>query len=316
MIPPLIVALLVLLTVGAAASWWAWRQFLPRAEIGAGIAALARLHWRDFTQLVLRHLQAQGHAVAGEESREEHQRTSVELRRGAERSLLGIKHGSTAVLGIPALEELGKEMRLRGLERGHLATPGRFARDAVGLAQRQGIALLDGPALWTGIETFLPPAERATIHLQARRQAQRLTLAGWAVAALLALAGYALWPASPPPAAPDVAPPAPAAPPAAGSRTSPPASASDTAEAIPTGEAELLRRRNEVARSISALPMVEQASWSTRSTLLVQLLDESDVMPALCPLLERYPELAASRIQLQPAPGSQARVRFLQCRAF
>ena len=41
-----------------------------------------------------------------------------------------------------------------------------------------------------------------------------------------------------------------------------------------------------------------------------------DIEAALCPLLERYPELAASRVQLQPPPGSQKPVRFRQCRSY
>jgi hypothetical protein len=33
-------------------------------------------------------------------------------------------------------------------------------------------------------------------------------------------------------------------------------------------------------------------------------------------LLERYPELGASRVQLQPPEGSGEAVRFFQCRAY
>jgi hypothetical protein len=33
-------------------------------------------------------------------------------------------------------------------------------------------------------------------------------------------------------------------------------------------------------------------------------------------LVERYPDLAASRIQLTPPPGSGEQVRFRQCRAY
>ena len=71
------------------------------------------------------------------------------------------------------------------------------------------------------------------------------------------------------------------------------------------------------ANAISTLFGVDRALWSTQSTLLVHLsAEEADPSGELCPLLERYPELAASRVQLQPPPGSQRPVRFKQCRSY
>ena len=72
-------------------------------------------------------------------------------------------------------------------------------------------------------------------------------------------------------------------------------------------------------REISLLPGVEEASWATRSTLVVYLADddasEQDIA-ALCAKVERYEELRASRLQLQPRAGSQVPVRFKQCHAY
>jgi restriction system protein len=63
--------------------------------------------------------------------------------------------------------------------------------------------------------------------------------------------------------------------------------------------------------------MVDRAVWTTQSTLEVFLLEtDSDAIPSICPLVERYPALASSRIQLTPPPGSQAPVRFRQCRVY
>ena len=85
----------------------------------------------------------------------------------------------------------------------------------------------------------------------------------------------------------------------------------------PRGPAQLTQRRETVAQAISTLPHVDRAVWSTQSTLLVYLFDEqSEPKRDICPLLERYVELAASRIQLEPPPGSTRPVRFVQCRAF
>jgi hypothetical protein len=85
----------------------------------------------------------------------------------------------------------------------------------------------------------------------------------------------------------------------------------------PTDPAQLRQRRETVAQAISTLPNVDRAVWSTQSTLLVYLLDEQgEPKSEICPLLEQYVELAASRIQLEPPPGSTRTVRFVQCRAF
>lgn len=86
---------------------------------------------------------------------------------------------------------------------------------------------------------------------------------------------------------------------------------------MPSDPAVLDRRRAETANAISTLAGVDRAIWSTQSTLLVYLATENaDPIGALCPLLERYPELAASRVQLQPPQGSDKPVRFKQCRSY
>jgi hypothetical protein len=89
------------------------------------------------------------------------------------------------------------------------------------------------------------------------------------------------------------------------------------AAAVPTDPQELERRRKDLATAVSTLPGIDKALWSTQSTLLVYLSEDlPDPMSGICPLLERYDELAASRVQLQPPAGSTRPVRFLQCRAY
>ena len=44
--------------------------------------------------------------------------------------------------------------------------------------------------------------------------------------------------------------------------------------------------------------------------------EEADPINEICPLLERYPELAPSRVQMQPPTGSNKPVRFKQCRTY
>ena len=57
--------------------------------------------------------------------------------------------------------------------------------------------------------------------------------------------------------------------------------------------------------------------WSTKATLLVNV-DEGayDMLAEVCAVLERYDNLRASRVQLQPPPGSKQAVRFRQCRTY
>ena len=79
----------------------------------------------------------------------------------------------------------------------------------------------------------------------------------------------------------------------------------------------LERQRADVASAISTLPEVDRAIWATQSTLQVYLLRvEGDAKDEICPLVERYPALASSRVQLTPPPESGAPVRFLQCRTY
>src|SRR5690606_28711575 len=95
-----------------------------------------------------------------------------------------------------------------------------------------------------------------------------------------------------------------------------PAPAPDTAA---PGDApkSIEQQRADVAAAISTLPDVDRAVWSTESTLQVVLSSiDGDAFTRICPLMERYEDLASSRIQLTPPPGSTANVRFRQCRSY
>ncbi|MBW8811581.1 MAG: hypothetical protein JF591_22785, partial [Lysobacter sp.] len=76
--------------------------------------------------------------------------------------------------------------------------------------------------------------------------------------------------------------------------------------------------RAHVIRAIATLDGVERALWSTPSNLLIYRLTEASKQDVdrICQVLDGYPELRSSRVQLQPPPGSTTRVRFFQCRAY
>ena len=89
------------------------------------------------------------------------------------------------------------------------------------------------------------------------------------------------------------------------------------ASATTDDPAELARRRAVVADTVSSLAGVERALWASQSTLVVHLAgDNVDPGEALCRVVRRYPELAASRLQLQPPAGSSQLVRYRQCQAY
>ncbi|KRB08605.1 restriction endonuclease [Lysobacter sp. Root690] len=76
--------------------------------------------------------------------------------------------------------------------------------------------------------------------------------------------------------------------------------------------------RAQVIRAIATLDGVERALWSTPSNLLIYRLTDASKQDVdrICQVLDGYPELRSSRVQLQPPPGSATRVRFFQCRAY
>lgn len=77
------------------------------------------------------------------------------------------------------------------------------------------------------------------------------------------------------------------------------------------------RQRAALAAALGALPDVDRAVWLSESTLEVRLARiDGDAFARICPLVERYDQISASRIQLTPPPDSAATVRFRQCRAY
>jgi hypothetical protein len=322
--------ILSVLVIGIPASLYLQRIRLPREEGSAGVAALAGMRWRDFIHLVLDALLRRGYERVFEPGDADEEGDYV-LERNGQRFLLSSKHGAAYVLGSTAIAEFASAIRMRNLAGGLLVTPGNFAPEALPLARAQRIELLDGPTLWPELQPLLPVEQREAISAPAQRRARQQLLAAWGLGLVTgvvlftvmhregvhssdAASGQPAVAAAPAvPSSPDLVanPPAGAAP--AVSAAVPPT----VGPAPATSEADEQRHRKDVADAISALPLVDQALWETQSTLLVTLLDDrTNPLPSICPLLARYDELAPTRLQLQPPPGSAKPVRFVQCRAF
>ena len=325
---PLLLALLVFAIAGAAATFWL-RQHGSQAAATAEArerdeSQLADLRWRDFTRLVLQAMKGRGFDPVIEDGMAPDGIPSdggdILLERDGEHVLLSCKYGSGSVVGVQAILGLGKSATLRGAGNVIVATPGRFETEAMRVARQQGnIELLDGKDLWPELRPYIArePAtavEPATAPTPLPASAFAIA---WGGAAALGLVAWLLLQATQgePPVSEAIA--TATAPATSQPAASPQPVATPSAQAVPTDPVALERRRKETANAISTLFGVDRALWSTQSTLLVYLsAEEADPSSELCPLLERYPELAASRIQLQPPQDSTAPVRFRQCRSY
>ena len=329
---PILIALLVFVVLGLAATAWLRRPPSPPSTSQAnarGAAQLGTLRWRDFTRLVLQAMHGRGYRTVVEDGMPADgiptDGGDIVLERGGERTLLSVKYGSASVVSAQALLGLGGSATLRGTQKVIVVTPGRFDEEAIRMARQQDIELIDGEDLWPEVRPYVarptqqdPGATPATAEAATPTHPKAMGIA-WGGAAVVAAVAWmiaqGLEPA--PPATPDVTLATSQATPGAASAAPTTAPIVDTPDAVPTDPAALERRRQETANAISTLFGVDRAFWSTQSTLLVYLsTDVADPSSELCPLLERYPELAASRVQLQPPQGSTKSVRFKQCRSY
>lgn len=325
-----LIAIGVSLLVGGMATAHFLGVQLRRDETQAGIKALSGVSWRTFIHMVLDALARRGFARVVDAENPSGDSDYV-LERDGEHWLLSCKHGSAFVLGRLTVNELARAIELKSAAGGFLVTQGRITEDARPVAALQRIELLDGPALWPQLRDFLPAEQLAGIRAKALQAARQRVLLSWLLALL---AGVAVWLALPPsPPDPSAAtPPGASVPVQAAAQASPAAPAADAPSAPaaatpqePVGEApaappvaqDIEQQRADVAAAVSTLPEVDRATWSSESTLQVFLASvQDDPFSRICPLVERYEDLAASRIQLTPPPGSTATVRFRQCRSY
>ena len=322
---PLLLALVVFVIAGVGATAWLRRQPPAEHDLAKGLEYLAGLRWGDFTRLVLRAMHARGFATIGDDGKPTDGVTAdgkdILLKRGTQLTLLSCKYGSASVVSAQAVLGLGKSAQLRGADATIVVTPGRFDPEARRVANQQQVELIDGEQLWPKVKPFIPeqllPGNTTkSLNPNAPRMAWAGAAALGVVAWLLASNLQSTIETTPS----ETASTLPVASAAHTNARSPAAAASRAAEdvgQVPTDPVALEKRRREVASTIATLFGVARASWSTQSTLLVTLSSaDADPVAELCPLLERYPELAASRVQLQPPADSDHPVRFIQCRSY
>ncbi|MGH8086123.1 MAG: restriction endonuclease [Lysobacter sp.] len=304
------IALVVALVVGGALTAWLWTAYCKQLVAAGGLRALAAMRWREFSRFVIEALQAQGFEASRiEPDAQRGQQADLLLNRDGQTWLLSCKQGVNYRITTGMVDEIARAVRGSNARGGILATLGRVEPEARKL--NQGIELLDGATLWPLIDPLLPPSLHRDLVAQARTRTLRITVLAWVGALALGAAVAMLVPdntGQPPAPAPVATPIATPAPSATAAPSEPPS------ETVLDED----EQRARVERDASILPGIERASWATRSTLLVQLLPEATEpqIDAICTVLERSVALRASRVQLQPAAGSDKPVRFMQCRTF
>lgn len=313
-------AVVVVVVLGLAASFYLRKVRLPREERAAGIASLTTLRWRDFTKIAMEVLERRGYRLVGDAGND----GDYMLARDGGQWLLSTRHGGSSRVDSHALEEFAKDIHMRGADGGLLVSPGTFASGLTRNARRLYIELLDGPTLFPELRPLLPEGQYDAAAQPARIKARQHVLIAWLGALMVGV--VVMWMLRPadnarsttvPLAATAQATVAPASTNTVPLKTAQSAASAAPlfASAPPTDPDELIQRRREVIKLVSAVPYVDRAIWSTQSTLLVYMLDDQvDPVPSLCPILERFDELRTSRLQLQPPSGSSKPVRFLQCR--
>lgn len=349
-----ILALLLALSVWGLTSAWLWMVKRRRTETQHGLAALAGMRWREFSQIVRRAMAEQRglRDLSGEDNGDRGTSSDFLMERDGQRWLLSCKHGRAYRIGAPAITELGAALRLTGATGGILITEGRVERDGLAAAEKESIEVLDGRVLWQVLAPCVPEDMRTMVEGIARREAVRQTgiaalgavavglLAGMgymtlqidenlsrAEAAPAAVAAPAAAPRSAPapetpvrsPAtadAPAAAPQAAPAPPVAAAVPGTRKTAAEDLQEDPDPET-LLRYQQAVSKKLAATPGVISGIWLTRSTLSVERsADDATVWPRICREVEHYPALRTVRIQLNPRPGTGEPVRWRQCRTF
>lgn len=309
-----LIGLAVTLVSGIAATLYFWLVRRPRDEMSYGLHALSGLRWREFSKLVLAAMAERGlvEAVPEQQESREPQSTFL-LARGEERWLLSCKHGSAYRIAAAPVQELAASIRLGAARGGILATEGKVEKEGRDAAQGTTIELLDGPRLWPEVRHLIEPALLDEITRYASGRAKRHTSISWLGAVTLGALAMAAWSGTHP--APDEAPAPPA--PAAVARPETPASPPPVAQESfqePT-DAELEAQMASVLKALSKTPGITRGVWQTKLTLSIdRTASEKEVWPWICLELERYPALRASRVQLNPPPGSSEPVRWRQCK--
>lgn len=319
--PAWLFGLAITLLVGAAATAYLWLIRRRDDETAAGLLALAGMRWRDFSRLVLEAMELRGlvRIPSAHEENQEHS-SSFMLSGDGKRQLLACKHGSAYRIGSAAVDEFASEIRLRSTQGGILVTEGTLDKDGLEKAERHNIEIIDGPRLWPTVKPMVEGKLQQRIVGNASARARRHIAIAWLGSVTLGLAVALVFPSVLNPtstsiAAPVAAKPAPAAAPTTTAAALPTTKAASVATTpAEVTEADTEKHRAEISRKLSKVPGISRGVWISKSTLEIdRAVTEQEAWPLVCNQLHAYPDLALTRVQMNPPPGSDEQVRWRQC---
>lgn len=283
-----------------------------RKLIEIGIEVLASRSWKDGIDLLTKALSVEGARVEGLVGDKGVPLPERLIRQAAGSSLLVYKHGTAYRIAASALADAQRRREEVGADTLCIATLGQIDPAAVQQAERDGIRLFDGAALWALIEPFIEESVRKDVAREADEAVKRPRTLATAAAALLGAGIVVLHLPTP---RPDPTP-APTAPIPASPAGSPPTAATEAAAEPADANAQREVRRAALASAMIDLTGVESAAWSSNTTLVIDLLPGATVdgvFTASCGLAAQYPELRDEvRLQFEsddPAEG----VRWRRC---
>ncbi|KQQ71667.1 hypothetical protein ASF73_12200 [Xanthomonas sp. Leaf131] len=329
--PSWILALLTALLLWLAVCAYFWLVRRRANETTEGVRALAAMHWRDFSAVVLRVLQEQRGWQPTQLPQDGLPTADFMMQTDHGTRLVACKHGRGYRIGVAAVNELGAMARLAGAGGGVMVTEGRMEREGIAAADKQSIEVLDGTRLWPLLKPYLPgDVETGVVGMARRRAIRHSVIAGAALATLALVAVLALQPAAPdaattqttvaatPPVAASVrAAPSAAQAPAtsqAAPTTAPPPAPMPFASGEEPDAATMLGYQREVSKALAQTPGLIRGIWITQATLAVdRTVEDTAAWPLICRELERYPYLRTVRVQLNPRAGVDEPVRWRQC---
>ncbi|MEO8366236.1 MAG: restriction endonuclease [Pseudoxanthomonas sp.] len=315
--PAWLFGLAITLLVGTAATAYLWLIRRRDDETAAGLLALAGMRWRDFSRLVLEALELRGlvRIPSAQEENQEHS-SSFLLSGEGRRQLLACKHGSAYRIGSAAVDEFASEIRLRGAQGGILVTEGVLDKDGLERAQKHNVEIIDGPRLWPTVKPMVEGKLQRRITGTAAARARRHIGIAWLGSVTLGLATALVFPSVLNPAnGPAAASMAPPVIPSVSTAPADATKAAGTANAAANGtEADTEKHRAEISRRLAKIAGISRGVWISKSTLEIdRTVAEQDAWPLVCGQLHAYPELALTRVQMNPPPNSSEQVRWRQC---
>ena len=178
-------ALVAALLPWLAVSGYLWLVRRRANELTEGVRALAAMHWRDFSAVVLRVLQDQRGWQPTQLPQDGLPTADFMMQTEHGTRLVACKHGRGYRIGVAAVNELGAMARLAGANGGVMVTEGRMEREGMAAADKQSIEVLDGARLWPLLKPYLPGDIETGVVGAARRRAIRHTVIAGAAAATL-----------------------------------------------------------------------------------------------------------------------------------